>query len=459
MIKQMNQTVQWINTQIKEEEWAIVALSGGPDSALLLEVTCAAAKLCGFSVMAAHLNHGLREEADQEEEDLRQYCEERKISFQSKRVACATYAKNHHLTLEEAGRNLRYGFFNSLLATHPGWILTGHHRNDQAETILFHLFRGTGARGLRGIPAIESPIMRPLFNWKRTEILMACRENKIAFFVDKSNESKVFTRNWIRHELIPSLENRFDEGVVDRIVETSELIAQDDDYLQSLAEQAFHNAAVREANGIALNRELLVRLEAPILSRVIFLALEKQFGSRKDVTRRQIQQAMELIKTGQSGSQFQFSKDRGFLIGSQAIYWGVGEMAESFSIPLNIPGETRVPGGVVLSEWRKVREESIDSFTIEIDYDKIKGELFWRTKQSGDWFVLPRQMGRKKLKRFWIDEKIPQYQRISWPLLADDDRVLWIAGRRKCVENPAGGARLLRISWRSFEGGHHEEGY
>lgn len=459
MIEQMNQTVQWINKQIKEEEWAIVALSGGPDSALLLEVTCAAAELRGFSVMAAHLNHGLREEADQEEEDLRQVCEARKIPFQSKRVACATYAKTHHLTLEEAGRNLRYEFFNSLLATHPGWILTGHHRNDQAETILFHLFRGTGARGLRGIPAIEPPVLRPLFNWKRAEILEACRQNSIDYFIDESNKETMYTRNWIRHELIPRLEARFDEGVVERIGQTSELIAQDDDYLQSLAEEAFGKAAVREASGIALDRELLGSLESPILSRVIFLALEEQFGSRKDVTRHQIQQAMELIKRGRSGSQFQFSKDRGFLIGSQAIYFGVGEMAESFSIPLNIPGETRVPSGVVLAEWGKVGEESTDSFTIEIDYDKIQGRLFWRTKQSGDWFFLPMQQGRKKLKRFWIDEKIPQYQRISWPLLADEDRVLWIAGRRKCVEHPAEGARLLRISWRSFEGGHHEEGY
>lgn len=455
----MNQTVQWIQKQIKGDECAIVALSGGPDSALLLELTCLAAMAGDFPVIAAHLNHGLRDEANQEEETLRAFCEARRIPFYSKRVECAAYAAKNHLTLEEAGRNLRYGFLTSILVEHPGWILTGHHRNDQAETILFHLFRGAGARGLRGIPAIESPVLRPLFDWKRTEILEACRENAIAYFIDKSNESRVYTRNWIRHELIPILENRFDEGVVDRIVQTSELVAQDDQFLQGLAEQAFDQAVVYETKGISLNLERLKALEPPLFSRVIFIALEKQFGSRKDVTSRQIQLAMKLIAEGQAGSRFQFSKNRGFLIGSQAIYMGVGEEEESFSIALNIPGETRVPGGIVRAEWGKFEKESTDSFTIEIDYDKIQSSIFWRTKQSGDWFFLPRQQGRKKLKRFWIDEKIPQHQRASWPLLTIEDQILWIVGRRKCVEHPAKGARLLRIRWRRFEGGHHEEGY
>jgi tRNA(Ile)-lysidine synthase len=459
MMKKANQTIQWIQKQIKEDECVIVALSGGPDSALLLELTCMAAAEGGFPVLAAHLNHGLRDEANQEEESLRIFCQARKIPFYSKRVACAAFAAEHHLTLEEAGRNLRYDFFASIRKENPGWILTGHHRNDQVETILFHLFRGTGARGLRGIPAIDPPVLRPLHEWKREEILAACREKNIAYFIDKSNESTVYTRNWIRHELIPLLENRFDQGVVDRIVHTSELIAQDDDYLQSMAKQAFTQAAVFEADGIALNRELLKTMELPILSRVLFLALEKQYGSRKDVSSSQIQQAVKLIRQGQAGNQFQFSMNRGFLIGSQAIYWGVGEKEQSFSISLCIPGETRVPGGIVYAEWEKNEEEASDPFTIEIDYDKIKSRLFWRTKQSGDWFFLPRKQGRKKLKRFWIDEKIPQHQRVSWPLLAVDDQILWIAGQRKCVERPKAGARVLRIRWRRFEGGHHEEGY
>ena len=459
MINESSQTIQWIQKQIRKDECAIVALSGGPDSALLLELACLAAAGGGFSVLAAHLNHGLRDEADQEEETLRTFCQARKIPFYSKRVACAAYAAKHHLTIEEAGRNLRYDFFDSIRKENPGWILTGHHRNDQVETILFHLFRGAGARGLRGMPSIEPPVLRPLFSWKRIEILEVCRKENIAYFIDKSNESTAYTRNWIRHELIPQLEKRFDQGVVDRIVQTSQLIAQDDDYLQSLAKQAFTQAVVFEANGFGLNRELLKNLETPILSRLVFIALEKQFGSRKDVTSSQIQQAIKLIRQGQVGSQFQFSKKRGFLIGSQAIYWGVEEKKQSFLIPLRIPGETRVPGGSVCVEWGNFKEECIDPFTIEIDYDKIKSKLFWRTRQSGDWFFLSGQAGRKKLKRFWIDEKIPQHQRVSWPLLAIDDQILWIAGQRKCVERPMTGARLLRIRWKRFEGGHHEEGY
>jgi len=452
-------TITWIEKQVNENEAVLVGLSGGPDSILLLELAAQAAVDRGFILEAVHVNHGLRESADEEEASLEAMCQKRGIPFYSKRVDCAGFAKANGLSLEEAGRRLRYSFFEQVLGERAGWIATGHHKNDQAETVLFHLFRGTGARGFGGISALDPPMMRPLMNWKREEIMQAVDELQLPYFTDESNQDTTFTRNWIRHELLPKIEERFDEGVVDRIVQASSLIAADDAYLRKQAEKEFESIADMDDAKIRINRESLRKLQAPILSRVLLLAVEAVYGTTKDIQHGQLEHVMEMVRSGHSGRQFAFSQNRWLHIDSQIVTVGLEEKVDIFNILLPIPGIVSVPGGKVVTEWANGQDWTNDPFTIDIDYDKIQGRLFWRTQQPGDWFHLSASAGRKRLKRFWIDQKIPRHRRDSWPLLADEERVLWVVGLRKCEGRPSSESKVVRVSFQVLEGGHHERGY
>lgn len=452
-------TVAWIEKQVNENEPMVVALSGGPDSMLLLELAVQAAADKALIVEAAHVNHGLREAAETEEAELRLICEKRGIPFYSKRVDCARFAKENGMSLEEAGRRLRYAFFEEVLGDRLGWIATGHHRNDQAETVLFHLFRGTGARGFGGICALDPPMIRPLIDWKREEIMQAVEELGLPYFTDASNSDTTFTRNWIRHDLLPKIEERFDGGVVDRIVQASGLIAADDEYLRRQAEKIYETIADADTDGIRFQREALQALASPILSRVLLLALERVYGSTKDIQYSQMEHVMAMIRTGHSGRQFAFSQSRWLQIDSQVVSVGPEPEADVFKILLPVPGIVNVPGGKVVTEWVNEQDWKNDPFTIDIDYDRIHGRLFWRTQQSGDWFQLSVSSGRKRLKRFWIDQKIPRHRRDSWPLLADEERVLWVVGLRKCEGRPSSESRMVRVSFQVLEGGHHERGY
>lgn len=458
-MSRIEKTVQWIRSQVNEKDTMLVALSGGPDSILLLELAVKAAEEKRFKVEAAHLNHGLRCAADDEEAKLRIHCKERGIPLFTKRVDCAAFAKTNGMTLEEAGRRLRYNFFEEVLGDRNGWIATGHHRNDQAETVLFHLFRGTGARGFRGIRALDKPMIRPLIHWKREDILTEVKNLGLPYFIDESNEDTAFTRNWIRHVLIPKIEERFDVGLVDRIVQASQLIAEDDAYLHRQAESLFEKLAVMRLDGVGFQREALKQLEDPILSRVLMVALDRVYGTTKDIQYGQINHVMEMIRTGHAGRRFAFSKNRWMQIDSLEVTVGLEEEMEHFKILLPIPGTVSVPGGKVKIDWANGQEGVDDPFTIDIEYDRIQGRLFWRTQQPGDWFWLSSSSGRKRLNRFWIDQKIPQHSRDSWPLLADEERVLWVVGLRKCEKRPSSESKSVRISFEVLEGGHHERGY
>jgi tRNA(Ile)-lysidine synthase len=462
-VEKRKETIEWIRTHVGQGDRLVVALSGGPDSILLLDLVCEALEKSGdveggtWEWIAVHLNHGLRSVADQEEADLKAYCRDRGIALITKKVDCAAYAKAKRLTLEEAGRLMRYAFFREVLGDQKGWIATGHHKNDRAETVLFHLFRGAGARGLRGIPPLDPPMIRPLFNWSREEILQACQDLDLPYFIDQSNLDTAFTRNWIRHDLLPRIESKFDSGVVDRIVRTSDLIAADDAFLFRLAKETFSSLAKWEGAGLSLDREALKALDAPMLSRVLLIALDQAFATTKDVDHDQISRAMALIRTGHSGRVFEFSKGRRFEVGAKSIYFGQEARPEAYAIPLSVPGVTRVPGGQVRIDWKRGGQVSKDPFTIDMDYDKIQGRLFWRSQKQGDGFDLAGGRGTKRLKRFWIDQKIPVHQRDTWPLVADSCRILWVVGLRKCVEKPREAAKAIRITVQVFEGGHHEK--
>ncbi|HLR36336.1 MAG TPA: tRNA lysidine(34) synthetase TilS, partial [Tissierellales bacterium] len=196
---------------IDEGDQVVIGVSGGPDSMALLYILLDIKKVIPFNIYVAHVNHGVRgEAANKDEEFVRNICKDLNFPFYSIKVNMYEYAKDHNMTGEEAGRKLRYDFFKKVLKKHGrGKIAVAHNKNDQAETLIMRFMRGTGIDGLKGIPYKRGNIIRPLLEINRDEIEAYIGENKIDTRLDKTNLEPIYNRNKIRLELMPYIEENF----------------------------------------------------------------------------------------------------------------------------------------------------------------------------------------------------------------------------------------------------------
>lgn len=222
---------------ISQGDHVLVALSGGPDSVALLRLLTLLGPEYGLRLTAAHLNHGLRgAEARREEAFVRNLCADRGVECLFKTVDLRALAKGRGMSLEEIGREERYRFLDEAAGRcGAGKIATGHHRDDQAETVLINLLRGSGPEGLKGIPPLrDGRIIRPLLQVERREILEFLAAEGLAYMMDSSNQSRLFLRNRIRHELIPELVRRYNPRIVAALSRTADIVRREDDFLRQV---------------------------------------------------------------------------------------------------------------------------------------------------------------------------------------------------------------------------------
>ena len=219
----------------------LVGLSGGADSAALLYLLCRLSEELGFAVYAAHVNHGLRgAAADADERFSEALCKLLGVEFRVLRADVKGEAEKRGMSEELAGRCVRYEFFDKLASEHNiDRIATAHHKNDNAETILMNFVRGTGIKGLCGIPYTRGKIIRPLLDCTRAEIERYCGENSIEYVTDMTNLDTVYTRNKARHILIPEIEREFNPAFVDTITHNAQLLMLEEDYMRAETEKAY----------------------------------------------------------------------------------------------------------------------------------------------------------------------------------------------------------------------------
>ena len=450
----------------------IVALSGGVDSVCLLLVLEEFAReweVCGKSgqkgkadfpaleIRAVHVNHGLRGlEAKRDEEFVRVLCGRLGIALEVMCRDVAGYARKRGISEEEAGRIVRYHALEDAAKRwgercRPVWIGVAHHQDDQAETILHHLMRGSGLKGLAGIQPVQGKKIRPLLCVRRQEIQEYVRARGISWCEDSSNRSETYTRNRIRRVLIPYLTEQVNSRAVENILHAGEIFRQADQYLAAQADivwqQAGRTQKESEEKDVVLKANLDVGMflqQAPIIqSYLIRHMIEILLPGQKNITAKHFRQVQDLA-CKPSGS-------RCDLPGGMRAIRRYGEISieylnvsqdisrEKTSRP-NIVSEFLLPSpeeGVFLAENMELRaffrkkETKIPKkqYTKWFDYDKIKGMLSVRTRRPGDFLTLPGG-GRKKLNRFLIDEKIPREQRDEILVLAEGNQVLWVVGYR-----------------------------
>lgn len=391
----------------------LVAFSGGADSSVLLDFVCRSIAEHGGSVRAAHFNHGLRgDEARRDAEFCRIICKKRGIDFALGQGDTRALAKEKGLSLEAAARELRYAFLTEEAAKDNALILTAHNSDDNLETMLLNMIRGSGLKGAGGIPPRRDNIARPLLCCSRAEILNYCKENRILYVTDSTNLADDCSRNIIRHKILPVL-NALNPAAVECAARTAQLLREDEEYLSAAAQALLEEAQNQTGTSCAI----LAAAGAPIRTRAIALWFAQKGASPtyKDIT-----EAERLIKLG--GGHRTLAGVR--LNACKGLLTSGDEVREMTPVSLSI-GENRIDGRKITLKIRQNAEKNNNlHFISSLNYDKITGQLVARSRQPGDYF---RSNGvGKPLKKWYNEYGVPVSMRSRLIVIADDSGPVFV---------------------------------
>lgn len=283
---------------IGSNDTVVVAVSGGPDSMCLLDnLINLQEQLKIKKIVVAHLNHMIREEAKEETEYVKKYCESKNIECFVKFVDVLKKAKEQKIGTEEAGRKERYAFFDEIAEkVNANKIAIAHNCNDNVETVLMHLLRGSGIAGLSGIRTYrEGKFIRPIIKCKRDEIEKYCNDNNLNPKYDKSNNDNTYTRNRIRNELIPYIQEKFNPNIIDTIDRLSELVSDEENYMEAITEKTFKEILISEKEDcIILDLKKFNLLDFVIKKRLILYTTKKIFKSSNGIEKKHIDDIIKL---------------------------------------------------------------------------------------------------------------------------------------------------------------------
>ncbi|GKH34893.1 tRNA lysidine(34) synthetase TilS [Muricomes sp. OA1] len=421
----------------------VAGISGGADSVCLLFVLLELREKMGIEIVAVHVNHGLRgENAKRDEVFVQELCRKQDVKCVVYHENVESISKKRKQSVEEAGRVVRReAFERTLLACGGTKIAMAHHQNDNAETLLMNLARGTGLKGLGGIQPVAGNIIRPLLCLNRREIERFVEEIGCGFCQDETNEEDDYTRNRLRHQVIPVLEEQVNAQAVRHMNEAMEQIRGLQDYMEMQTEQACQNCVAKQKDGSLCIYEAGYRkLHRVLQGLLIRRCLSRASGAERDITMAHVEAVAGLFEK-QTGR----SRDLPYSVKAVRNYDGVvlkkktDMQKKGFApIQLRVPGITRVPE-LNLTICCSILEKQADfsakqapqkTYTKWFDYDIIKGDLIIRPRQGRDSIVIDKDGRSQKIKSYFINEKIPSEERDCVPLIADEKQIIWILGYR-----------------------------
>lgn len=426
---------------LREKDKVVVGVSGGADSVCLLFVLIELRKQIPFEIIAVHVNHELRgEAAKRDEEYVKTLCNTLGIVCETYSENVELIAKNRKQSTEEAGRTVRYEKFRQVMEMHGGTrIALAHHKNDNVETLIMNLARGSGLKGLGGIRPVSGDIIRPLLCVKRSEIEKYLDEHQISYCTDATNESDDYTRNRVRNHVIPYLEEYVNAGVVNHLDETMQQMREIHAYLQ-VQMCSVYNKFVQEEEGIYIIKEAGWNNVPKVLqSMVVKEVLVRVSGKEKNITLGHVNDISALFQK-QTGRMLHLPYE----MEAKRCYEGVSifkrqeaklEMPE-VEIQLQI-GEMQEYSWKnqkiclsLLEHNEGEKSHSQKGGVQRFDYDIIKKGVCIRTRKPGDYITIHPDGRTQKIKSFFINEKIPSERRDDILLVADGNHILWIVGYR-----------------------------
>ncbi|MCR5716978.1 MAG: tRNA lysidine(34) synthetase TilS [Lachnospiraceae bacterium] len=442
----------------------VVGISGGPDSVCLFLMLQQMRESCPFALRMVHVHHGIRSEAEEDLQFVEALGRRYQVPCRIFREDVPAYAKAQKLTEEEAGREVRY---RDLEEERVAWmqeeggedatykIATAHHLNDQAETVLMHLFRGSGLRGLTGMRAKRLPLIRPLLCLTKVEILAYLEQEGEPYCIDRTNADQRYLRNRIRNRILPELETQVTQDVQAHIAQTAQILQEAEDYLAAQIDQAYWQARLQDR----LFRVSQLQQLAPFLQKeVLRKAIAESGAGEKDLTYRNLCAVAALLTSNEGGKVslphgvvatrrydvLEITKDE-----AQASL-GAQYLREKGLFLSYAPERPHLISGVCGEEagaqrcTGKIRGGVSDAQTLEntqisagenvytqfFDYDKMNPNLILRHREEGDYLIIDREGHKKSLHRFLIDEKIPKELREMLWVVADESHIVWIPGYR-----------------------------
>ena len=435
---------------IEKGDRVVCGVSSGPDSVCLFCCLNELKKSMGFDIALVHVNHGIRgEEAERDELFAMELAGRYGVPAKTYYFDVPKMASDKGLTVEEAGRLARKEAFRDYMnETGAVRLALAHNANDAAETVIMNLARGTGLAGLCGILPVKDEIIRPLIFVKRNEIEAWLEKENIPYLIDSTNDEDEYTRNKIRHHVIPYLEKEINPRAVDHITESSAMVSEALRIVGREADEIGKRCIKKTRGGVIIDDEVFCAGNEDIAGYVIRNALYNMTPALKDIGREHILYIRKLYNMP-SGSRI----DLPYGITGEKSYEGIILINETPKAECDkvIP----VPGCVKAFGYTVVAGTETDirlpvpciKYTKWMDYDRIKGSLCIRTRREKDRLVIDKSGSTKKVSDYMTDAKIPRYLRDVLPVIADDEYVLWIPGYRmgeniKITEETVNAVRL-----------------
>jgi len=445
----------------------VVGLSGGADSVTLLSVLMS----LGYEVFAVHVNHNLRGDGARRDEDFTQkLCEDLGVPLHVYQADVQGLADANKLSIEEAGRRLRYDFFNQALRKlNADKIAVGHNMDDNAETVLLNLFRGTGLRGLCGIPPVNGLVIRPLLTVSRKDIEIYAKENNLPYITDETNMSSDYSRNAIRNEIMPVIRRHFG-NVPEVIARNTRWLREEEEYLSSIAKENFDMLAgnlpfcsgsslppaIQPTPQPKLSLQIGTLLSHPkaLSSRIIREAIKTIRGDKalEDIQSNHIEAIIEIAQ-GRTGRHIDlpgFKAQREY--DSLILYKSANPIA-NFSYPIIPEAAIQIPE---INKSIKLSLTPQKHYTQAFNYDKVAGVLELRNRRPKDIITLA-GLGTKKLQDYFIDTKTPRDIRDKTPLLADGSNILWILDKNNRINAAYQPKEGQATCWVTIEGACHDK--
>jgi len=452
----MSRYIADIKKTIKEHELIsvgdkiIVGLSGGVDSVALLRMLIEISREFSLSIHPIYIHHNIREEANIDVDFCKNLCKNLKVSCEIVYVDVPKLVRESKRSEEEVARNLRYEALRNYKTKIGGTtIAIAHHKEDQAETIIHRFIRGSGGLGLIGMAYKNKDLIRPLLDFSKVDLVDYVKTSQLDHVVDESNTDTKYTRNKIRHELLPYLQKEFNPNITNSLVRLSGILTEDEKYMENEAKKAYKKVA--ESNS-EIDVGLLGQYPKAIIRRVIRLSILKYKGDLKNIEYSHIERISGLLHQ-QSGKRVTLCEDIVVLKEFNVLKYfrenSRDKSLDGFSINLDtVPIKGYIQEANIAFSIRQIEQDEYkglinykDSFKISqnvytkwFDYDKIKTDLVLRSRKTGDFIQIHKDGGSKSIKKVFIDKKIPGSKRNTIPLLANGKEIIWVVGLR---DNPA----------------------
>jgi tRNA(Ile)-lysidine synthase len=439
------------NQLILPRKKVVVAVSGGPDSVCLLHILLQLREDLNINLHIAHLNHQLRgEESEADARYVLELAARLDLPASIEKRDIPGYQAEHRLSLEEAAREVRYGFLAGIAeSVGADLVAVGHTQNDQVETILLHIIRGTGTRGLRGLQASQTlkfnssklQVIRPLLEIKREETEEYCRSLQIQPRLDSSNLSLSLLRNRVRRELLPLLKN-YNQGISDALLRISSIARDDLAFLEAESLQTWKKVVRKQGNTLVFDKKGFNALSIALQRQLLRMAIDSLLGTLKDIETRHIEEILEALPKP-AGRQISLPEGLVFSLEYNRYLLSLNpQELNPFPVlagdyELKLPGVTDIAGWTIKTSIQSTEkisagfnQEKTDNFFASFDKDSIGNNIVLRSRRRGDNFQ-PLGMTRfKKVGEFMLDARIPRSWRDSIPIICTPEKIIWIAGYR-----------------------------